>query len=174
VVATGTNTNPSPPFDSDSVEGIVRPNRPFYAFGVQAALVQVDRTTGKIDVLKVIAAHNVGKAVFKAGVEGQIQGGVAMGLGYALTEEAIFSEGRLVNDSFVDYRVPTMTDVPEIVSIIVEKEDAKSPEDIRGIGEPATIPTAAAVANAVYDAIGVRINDLPLTPEKVYRAMRSK
>jgi CO/xanthine dehydrogenase Mo-binding subunit/aerobic-type carbon monoxide dehydrogenase small subunit (CoxS/CutS family) len=174
VVATGTNTNPSPPFDPDGVEGIVRPNRPFYAFGAQAALVQVDRTTGKIDVLKVIAAHNVGKAVFKAGVEGQIQGGVAMGLGYALSEEAIFSEGRLVNDSFVDYRVPTMMDVPEIVSIIVEKEDAKSPEDIRGIGEPATIPTAAAVVNAVYDAIGVRINDLPLTPEKVYRAMHGK
>jgi nicotinate dehydrogenase medium molybdopterin subunit len=125
-------------------------------------------------VLKVIAAHNVGKAVFKAGIEGQIEGGVVMGLGYALSEEAIFSEGRLVNDSFVDYRVPTMADVPEIVPIIVEKKDAKSPEDIRGVGEPATIPTAAAVVNAVYDAIGVRINDLPLTPEKVYRAMSNK
>jgi CO/xanthine dehydrogenase Mo-binding subunit len=173
-VATGTNTNPSPPFDSECVEGIMRPNRPFFAFGVQAALVQVDKTTGNIDVLKVIAAHNVGKAVFKAGIEGQIEGGVAMGLGYALSEEAIFSEGRLLNDSFVDYRVPTMADVPEIVSIIVEKKDAKSPEDIRGVGEPATIPTAAAVVNAVYDAIGVRINDLPLTPEKVYRAMSNK
>jgi CO/xanthine dehydrogenase Mo-binding subunit/aerobic-type carbon monoxide dehydrogenase small subunit (CoxS/CutS family) len=174
VVATGTNTNPSPPFDSECVEGIIRPSRPFFAFGAQAAIVQVDKTTGKVDVLKVIAAHNVGKAVFRPGIEGQIEGGVAMGLGYALSEEAIFSEGKLVNDSFVDYKVPTMADVPEIVPIIVEKKDARSPEDIRGIGEPATIPTAAAVVNAVYDAIGVRIHDLPLTPEKVYRAMRNK
>ncbi len=174
VVATGTNTNPSPPFDADSVEGILRPNRPFYAFGAQAVLVRVDKATGNVDVLKVIAAHNVGKAVFMAGIEGQIEGGVAMGLGYALSEEAIFSRGRLVNDSLVDYRVPTMADVPEIVPIIVEKEGAKSPEDIRGVGEPATIPTAAAVANAVYDAIGVRVNDLPITPEKVFRALHDK
>lgn len=174
VVATGTNTTPSPPFNPDCVEGVVWPSRAFYTFGAQAALVRVDKTTGEVDVLKVIAAHNVGKAVFRAGIEGQIQGGVAMGLGYALSEKVIFSEGRPVNDSFVDYLLPTMVDVPEIVAIVVEKEGAKSPEDIRGVGEPATIPTAPAVVNAVYDAIGVRINDLPLTPEKVYRAMRNK
>ena len=97
-----------------------------------------------------------------------------MGLGYALSEEVIFSNGKPLNESFLDYRLPTMMDVPEIVPAIVEKENARSPEDIRGIGEPATIPTAAAVANAVYDAIGVRVNHLPLTPEKVYWALKSK
>jgi nicotinate dehydrogenase medium molybdopterin subunit len=136
--------------------------------------VQVDKVTGKVDVLKVVASHNVGKAVFRAGIEGQIHGGVAMGLGFALSEEVIFSEGRPVNDSFLDYRLPTMVDVPEIIPVIVEKEDARSPEDIRGVGEPTTIPTAAAVANAVFDAVGVRVNRLPLTPERVYWALKTK
>ena len=136
--------------------------------------VEVDRVTGKVTVLKVVAAHNVGKAVFRAGVEGQIQGGVAMGRGYALSEEVIFSDGKPLNDSFLDYRIPTMEDVPEIIPIIVEKENARIPEDIRGIGEPPTIPTAAAVANAVYDAIGVRVRTLPLTPERVFMAIQAK
>jgi len=172
VVATGTHATPNPPFNPEFVESNVAPSRPFYAFGAQAVAVQVDKVTGKADVIKVVAAHNVGKAIFRAGVEGQIQGGVAMGLGYALSEEVIFSNGRPLNDSFLDYRLPTMMDVPEIVPVIVEKENAKTPEDIRGVGEPATIPTAAAVANAVYDAVGVRINHLPLTPERVYWALK--
>ena len=174
VVATGTHTTPNPPFNPEFVESSVMPSRPFFAYGAQAIAVQVDKVTGKVDVLKVVAAHNVGKAVFRAGIEGQIEGGVAMGLGYALSEEVIFSNGRPLNDSFLDYRLPTAMDVPEIVSVIVEKENARSPEDIRGVGEPTTIPTAAAVANAVYDAIGVRVNRLPLTPERVYWALKKK
>ena len=172
VVATGSHAPQNPPFNPECVENNVAPSRPFFAFGAQAVAVQVDKVTGKVDVIKVVAAHNVGKAVFRAGIEGQIHGGVAMGLGYALSEEVIFSNGRPLNDSFLDYRLPTMMDVPEIVPVIVEKENAKSPEDIRGVGEPATIPTAAAVANAVYDAVGVRVNHLPLTPEKVYWALK--
>jgi CO/xanthine dehydrogenase Mo-binding subunit len=174
VVATGTHTAPAAPFNPDFVEGNVVPSRPFFAYGAQAVAVQVDKVTGNVDVLKVLAAHHVGKAVFRAGVEGQIQGGVAMGLGYALSEEVIFSDGRPVNDSFLDYRLPTILDVPEIVPIIVEKKNAKSPEDIRGVGEPTTIPTAAAVANAVYDAVGVRVNQPPLTPERVYWALKNR
>jgi CO/xanthine dehydrogenase Mo-binding subunit len=174
VVAAGTHTAPNPPFNPEFVESNTMPSKPFLAFGAQAVAVQVDKTTGKVDVLKVVAAHNVGKAVFRAGIEGQIQGGVAMGLGYALSEEVIFSNGRPVNDSFLDYRLPTIMDVPDIVPIIVEKENARSPEDIRGVGEPTTIPTAAAVANAVFDAVGVRVNHLPLTPEKVYWALKSR
>ena len=95
-----------------------------------------------------------------------------MGLGYALSEEVIFSDGKPLNDSFLDYRIPTMEDVPEIIPIIVEKENARIPEDIRGIGEPPAIPTAAAVANAVYDAIGVRVRTLPLTPERVFWGLK--
>ena len=172
VAATGSHATPNPPFNREFVESNVAPSRPFYAFGAQAAAVQVDKVTGKVDVIKVVAAHNVGRAVFKPGIEGQIQGGVAMGLGYALSEEVIFSNGKPINDTFLDYRLPTIMDVPEIVPVIVEKENGKTPEDIRGVGEPATIPTAAAVANAVYDAVGVRVNHLPLTPEKVYWALK--
>jgi CO/xanthine dehydrogenase Mo-binding subunit/aerobic-type carbon monoxide dehydrogenase small subunit (CoxS/CutS family) len=172
VSTTGSHATPNPPFNRELVESNVAPSRPFYAFGAQAVAVEVDQVTGKVDVIKVVAAHSVGKAVFRPGIEGQIQGGVAMGLGYALSEEVIFSNGKPLNDTFLDYRLPTMMDVPEIVPVIVEKENAKSPEDIRGVGEPATIPTAAAVANAVYDAVGVRVNHLPLTPEKVYWAMK--
>lgn len=174
VVATGTNTITSPPFKPEMVEGHTGPSRPHFVFGVQAAAVQVDKDTGKVDVLKVIAVHNVGKAIFRAGIEGQIQGGVAMGLGYALSEQVIFSDGRPLNDSFLDYRLPTMLDVPEIVPVIVEKEKARIPEDIRGVGEPPTIPTAAAIANAVYDAVGIRVNNLPLTPERIYRGLRAR
>lgn len=174
VVATGSNTTPSPPHDPTLVDSTVGPSRPFYAFGAQAVAVEVDKVTGKVDVLKVVAVHDVGKAVFREGIEGQIHGGVAMGLGYALSEEVHFLDGRPLNDSFLDYRLPTMRDVPKIVSIILEKENPKSPGDIRGVGEPTTIPTAAAVANAVYDAVGVRLRDLPLKPEKVYWALKEK
>jgi CO/xanthine dehydrogenase Mo-binding subunit len=172
VVATGSHAPQNPPFNPEWVENNVVPSRPFFSYGAQAAAVQVDKVTGKVDVLKVVASHHVGKAVFRAGIEGQIHGGVAMGLGYALTEEVIFSDGRPVNDSFLDYRLPTMMDVPEIIPVIVENDHPKCPEDIRGVGEPPTIPTAAAVANAVYDAVGVRVNHLPLTPEKVYWALK--
>jgi CO/xanthine dehydrogenase Mo-binding subunit len=173
VVATGSHAPQNPPFNSEYVENNVAPSRPFFSYGAQAVAVQVDKVTGKVDVLKVVASHNVGKAVFRPGIEGQIHGGVAMGLGYALSEEVIFANGRPVNDSFLDYRLPTMMDVPEIIPVIVEKENSRSPEDIRGVGEPTTIPTAAAVANAVYDAVGVRVNHLPLTPERVYWALKT-
>jgi len=172
VLSTDTNTAPNPPFDPSFVEGLIMPSRPFFAFGAQAALVQVDKCTGKVDVLKIVASHNVGKAIFREGIEGQIQGGVAMGIGYALSEEAIFSNGRLLNTSFLDYRLPTIMDVSEIIPIIVEKDNPIIPDDIRGIGEPSIVPTAAAIGNAVYDAVGVRINDLPITPEKVYWTLK--
>ena len=174
MVATGSNTAPPPPFNTAGVESHTVPSKPFYAFGAQAVAVEVDDATGKVRVLKVIAAHNVGKAIFRAGIEGQIQGGVAMGLGYALSEEVIFFDGRPLNDSFLDYRLPTMEDVPEIIPVIVEKENARSPEDVRGIGEPSTIPTAAAIANAVYDAVGIRVNHLPLKPERIYWELKKK
>jgi CO/xanthine dehydrogenase Mo-binding subunit len=174
LVAAGSHATSASSFNPEFVESNVVPSRPFFAYGAQAVAVQVDKVTGKVDALKVVAAHNVGKAVFRGGIEGQIDGGVAMGLGYALSEEVIFSDGRPLNDSFLDYRLPTAMDVPEIVSVIVEKENARSPEDIRGVGEPTTIPTAAAVANAVYDAVGIRMNHLPLTPERVYWALRNK
>ena len=88
--------------------------------------------------------------------------------------EVIFANGEPLNDSFLDYRIPTMEDVPEIIPIIVEKENARIPEDIRGIGEPPAVPTAAAVANAVYDAVGIRLKQLPLTPERVFWRLKGE
>ena len=106
VIGSGSNAETNPPYSTELVDGSTVPSKPFFVFGAQAVAVQVDKATGKVDVLKAAAAHNVGKAVFRPGVEGQIQGGMAMGLGYALSEEVIFSGGRPVNNSFLDYRDP--------------------------------------------------------------------
>ncbi len=173
VVASASHATPYPAFDSARLDSHTAPSEVFYMFGAQAVAVDVDPADGRVNVLRVIAVHDVGKAVFPAAIEGQIQGGVAMGLGYALSEEAIFQNGKIINPNFLDYRVPTMRDVPEIVPIVLEKPNAKTPYDIRGIGEPPIIPTAAAVANAVHDAVGVRLNVLPLTPERIYDGLRA-
>ncbi|MDH2901702.1 MAG: xanthine dehydrogenase family protein molybdopterin-binding subunit, partial [archaeon] len=128
-----------------------------YAFGTQAVLAEVDEETGKIDVLKVVAVHDAGRILNPNGAEGQIQGGVVMSLGYALFEELILDEGMVMNPSFADYKLVTSLEVPEIKVIFVGKPDPSGPFGAKGLGEHGCIPTAAAVANAVYDAIGVRI-----------------
>jgi CO/xanthine dehydrogenase Mo-binding subunit len=104
-------------------------------------------------------------------VEGQIEGGVAMGIGYALSEEIIFQDGVQVNPSFTDYVLPTPMDVPPIDVVLVEKIDPTGPFGAKGVGEPTLVPTAAAILNAIYDAVGARIYSLPATPEKVLRAL---
>lgn len=145
-----------------------------YAFGTQAVLVEVDKETGKIDVLKVVAVHDAGRILNPNGAEGQIQGGVVMSLGYALFEELILDEGMVMNPSFADYKLVTSLEVPEIKVIFVGQPDPSGPFGAKGLGEHGCIPTAAAVANAVYDAIGVRIHELPLTPDKVVNALARK
>jgi nicotinate dehydrogenase medium molybdopterin subunit len=145
-----------------------------YAFAAQVAEVEVDTATGKVEVLRVVAAHDVGKAVNPLMVEGQIQGGCVMGIGYALLEEVNTAQGEIKNQNFADYLLPTAMDVPEIYPIIVEDYEPSGPFGAKGVGEPALIPTAAAIANAVYDAIGVRINSLPITPEKVIAALAER
>jgi CO/xanthine dehydrogenase Mo-binding subunit len=142
-----------------------------YAFGVQAAEVEVDLDTGRIDVLRVVAAHDVGRALNPAGAEGQIEGGVAMGLGYAVTEELIVKEGKVVNPYFRDYKMPTARDMPQIKTILVETNDPGGPFGAKGLGEAGAICTAPAIANALYAATGVRIKALPLTPERVLEAI---
>jgi CO/xanthine dehydrogenase Mo-binding subunit len=134
-----------------------------YAFASQLADVEVDRETGEVHVRRVVAAHDVGKAINPMNVIGQINGGVAMGLGFALTEEFIPGE----TNSYLNYFIPTIKDIPEIVSIIVEDEEPTGPFGAKGIGEPALIPTAPAILNGIAKAIGVRIYDLPATLEKV-------
>jgi len=143
-----------------------------YAFGTQIVEVEVDTETGKVEVLKVVAAHDVGKAINPESVKGQIQGGVGQGVGWSLYEEVQLKEGQILNPSMSTYLIPTVLDMPEIDPIIVEAHEPTGPYGAKGVGEPAMLPTAAAVLNAIYNAIGVRINDLPATPEKVLAAIK--
>lgn len=145
-----------------------------YAFATQIVEVEVDTATGKVEVLKVVAAHDVGRAVNPDMVVGQIEGGTVMGLGYATLEELEINQGKIKNPNLDTYLLATTLDVPEIVSVIVEDQEPTGPFGAKGVGEPALIPTAAAIANAVYDAIGVRIYSLPITPEKVLAALDEK
>jgi xanthine dehydrogenase molybdenum-binding subunit len=145
---------------------------PDYAFGAHAIEVAVDTETGEITVLKSVGAHDVGQAINPAAVEGQIEGGAVQGQGYALSEEVIYREGRLLTPSFSEYLIPTAMDVPPVRSIILESRSGLGPFGAKGIGEPSLTPVAAAIANAVADAIGVRIPDLPITPQKVVDALR--
>ncbi len=142
-----------------------------YGFAAQAVLVEVDEATGKVDVLKVASAHDVGRALNPAAAEGQIHGGIHMGLGYALCEELVIAEGRVLNPQFMDYALVAAAEMPEIVIQLIESVDEAGPFGAKGLGESGVIPVAAAVANAVKDAVGTRITELPLTPDRVYRAL---
>ncbi len=146
-------------------------------FGVQFADVEVNTLTGKIKVNKIVAAHDIGRTLNRQTLENQFHGGVIMGLSYALHEERVVDEltGKVLNANLLDYKMATMLDTPEIDVIIVsETDELVSAVGAKGIGEPAIIPTPGAIANAVYNAIGVRINSLPITPEKVLLALNKE
>ncbi len=145
-----------------------------YSFATQWAEVEVDTETGEVTVLRIVAAHDVGRAINPRMVEGQIEGGCMMGLGYALMEEVVVEEGTIVNPRFSNYLIPTVEDTPRIVSLIVEEEEKSGPFGAKGVGEPPLIPTAPAILNAVSNALGVRITSLPLTPEKILAALERK
>ncbi|MGA2990050.1 MAG: xanthine dehydrogenase family protein molybdopterin-binding subunit [Candidatus Korobacteraceae bacterium] len=145
-----------------------------YAFGTQIAEVEVDIRTGMVKVRRVVSAQDVGKAINPTLVEAQIHGGVSMGLGFALSEEVMLNQGRVLNPSLTNYLIPTAADTPEIVSIIVEDPYPDGPFGAKGVGEPGAVPTAGAIANAVFDAVGVRITRLPITAERVWRALQER
>jgi xanthine dehydrogenase molybdenum-binding subunit len=140
---------------------------PCYAFGTHVVEVEVDLDTGVVRVLRITAAHDVGRVINRLGIEGQVEGGIAQGMGYCLMEELKVEGGRVLNPSFTDYKLCTTTDIPELNISFVETRDPAGPHGAKGIGESPMIPVAAAIANAVYDATGVRITELPLTPERV-------
>jgi len=142
-----------------------------YVYGTSVAEVEVDVETGNVKVLRIASAHDVGRAINPMLVEGQIEGGAAMGIGHALTEEILRRDGETLNPNLHDYKVPTSLDVPSIESIIIEGYGSDGPFGAKGIGEPAIIPVIPAITNAIYDAIGVRINDLPITQEKIFLAL---
>ena len=139
-----------------------------YTYAAQAVEVEVNTETGQIRVLRVAAAHDVGRAINPNGIRGQIYGGVAQGAGWALYENILYEGGRLQNNSLRNYTLVTATDMPEVEPIIVETHDPVGPYGAKGIGEPALIPMPPAVANAVEDAVGVRIRDLPISAEKIF------
>jgi CO/xanthine dehydrogenase Mo-binding subunit len=139
-----------------------------YAFATHLAEVEVDTETGKVNVTRIVASHDVGKAIHPKNVIGQIMGGVAMGTGFALMEEFVPEK----TTSFVDYLIPTSKDVPEVIPIIVEDAEPTGPFGAKGVGEPALIPSAPAILNAIADAIGERIYHLPANLERVLEAVQ--
>jgi len=145
-----------------------------YPFGAQAVEVEIDIETGKVEVLRVAAAHDLGRAINSILSEGQIEGGVIQAIGYALTEEIVFdNQGKISNPNFGDYRILTALDTAmPVKSFFVEPIDPKGPFGAKGLGECTMIPTPPAIANAIYDAIGVRIKELPITPEKILNALK--
>jgi CO/xanthine dehydrogenase Mo-binding subunit len=151
------------PLDPDTGQGVPYAT---YAFACQVAQIVVDTLTGEVHVTRVVAAHDVGKAIHPENVVGQICGGTAMGVGFALMEE--FVPGS--TESMKDYHIPTCADMPEVVPIIVESEEPSGPFGAKGVGEPALIPTAPAIINGLTDALGERIYTLPANLERVLKA----
>ncbi|MHC4968336.1 MAG: xanthine dehydrogenase family protein molybdopterin-binding subunit [Planctomycetota bacterium] len=144
-----------------------------YAFGTQVVELEVDTATGVVKLLEVTAAHDIGRVVNALGAEGQVEGGVVMGMGYAISENLVVEEGLVRNPSFCDYKLITAPEIPRINAHFIETQDPEGPVGAKGIGEAPAICTAPAIANALYNATGVRFYELPLTPERVLRALEA-
>jgi xanthine dehydrogenase molybdenum-binding subunit len=142
-----------------------------YAWATQVCEVEVDTATGIVRLLKVTGAHDVGRVLNRLGIEGQVEGGVVMGMGYALTENLLVENCAVKNPNFRDYKLVTAPEIPEMDVSFIETMDGEGPQGAKGIGEAPAICMAAAVANAIYNATGTRIYALPFTPENVYRAL---
>jgi nicotinate dehydrogenase medium molybdopterin subunit len=145
-----------------------------YTFGTQKVVVEVDDETGKVDVKEIVTVNDAGRVINPILCEGQAQGGCAMGIGYAIMEEVELDKGSIKNRNYSDYIIPTSLDVPKINAIFVEDYEKTGPYGAKGIGEAVMIPTAPAIINAIYNAVGVRIFDLPATCEKVLMAIKAK
>jgi CO/xanthine dehydrogenase Mo-binding subunit len=142
-----------------------------YLFGAHVSQVLVDIETGEVKVERHVACHDVGKAVNPTAVEGQLAGGVAMGIGMALMEEVVTKKGRILNAGFTDYIIPTLKDVPPVECIVLENDDPGGPFGARGVGEPPLIGAVPAVLGAIHHATGVAPKVLPCTPERVWRML---
>ena len=157
----------------DPVTGHGKPF-PAYVYATQIAEVEVDTETGYYEVLNLIAVHDCGKAINPLLTEGQIEGGIGNGIGYAMFEEMIVKDGKVVNSQLTDYIVPTALDMPNIITEIVERPEPTGVFGAKGIGEPSLMPTAPAIANAIQDAVGIKLRELPITSEKIYFALQEK
>jgi CO/xanthine dehydrogenase Mo-binding subunit len=161
-----------PPTDvatpQNNLYGDVSPNYPFAA---HVAEVEVDLETGQVKLLNYVAAHDIGRAISRMGVEGQIEGAVAQGIGYALTEQMIYEKGVVVNSNLLDYKLTSANDMPPVKTVLVETNDPGGPFGAKSIGELSLVPVAPAIANAIRNATGINPTRLPLTPEYVFNEM---
>jgi CO/xanthine dehydrogenase Mo-binding subunit len=167
LIAHGTFIAPPTPYDTKRVEGHVYPAFHSPSFHAHAVDLSVDPETGEVTIHKYVVAQDVGFAINPTYIEGQIEGGVAQGLGQTLSEEIIYEGGRVLNPNLTDYKMPTTLDVPRVESILVQHPSLVGPYGAKGVGEPPNIEPPAAVANAVAAATGVRITSLPITAEKI-------
>ena len=162
-----------PPELGGKYKGATVGTSPAYGCSAQIAEVTVDEETGQITVDRITDAHDCGRAINVTSVEGQMEGSVSMGLGEALFEEVKFdNKGHVINADLAEYKIPTMLDMPQVKTIIVESNEPNGRFGAKEVGEGAIMPTIPAILNAVYDAIGVRIHELPMTPERVYLAIQ--
>jgi xanthine dehydrogenase molybdenum-binding subunit len=145
------------------------------AFATHIVDVEVDPETGKVEIVHYTAVQDAGTAIHPSYVEGQMQGGVVQGIGWALNEEYVYNaKGEMTNASFLDYRMPTALDLPMIDTVIVEVPNPGHPFGVRGVGEVPIVPPPAAIANAIYRAVGVRLRELPMSPPRVVREILKK
>lgn len=145
-----------------------------YCFGTQAAVVEVDEETGQVDVLRIIAAHDAGRVINPQAVEGQVEGGVMMGLGYALSEAFVLRQGRVVTGSLRQLGVPTIARLPQVTVLLIEDPHPEGPLGAKGMAELPAAATAPAIVNAIHDALGIRIRELPATPERIRAALKEQ
>ena len=159
------------PFDHPIGEGYSERPVGTFTFGTHIAEVEVDQQTGRTKVINYTACHDVGKLINPPGYEGQVQGGLVQGIGYGLFEEIIVKDGHIQNPSFVDYRIPTALDIPPIKTLVVEKYEELGPFGAKGFAEQPMIAPMPALANAIFDATGLRMTTLPITPERLYHSL---
>ncbi|MGH2470527.1 MAG: molybdopterin cofactor-binding domain-containing protein, partial [Chloroflexota bacterium] len=149
-------------------------NAPVSCFSAQIAEVAVDPETGEVTLERVVTAHDVGTVIHPLLHQGQIDGGIASGVGFALMEDMQIEEGRVNALHLGEYKLPTMADMPELETVLVQAEEGPGPHNAKAIGESSNTPLAGAVANAVYAASGVRITQLPITAEKVHAGLKAQ
>ncbi len=171
IIGRGSYNPKTTPIDFRTGEGNVSGS---YGFEAQIAEVEVNKETGEVKIIKMWDAHDIGKAINPQSCEAQIEGSIVMGIGYTLYEDLKFKNGRVVNPNFANYRVPKSINTIPIHTILVETDDPEGPFGAKGMGEASLLPTSAAIANAIHDAVGIRIKDLPITPDKVLKALQEK
>jgi CO/xanthine dehydrogenase Mo-binding subunit len=167
--------NPSVnPIDPKIAQGAASKMFSTYTFATNIVEVEVEPDTGQVKVLKAVGAQDCGTVINPDGVEGQIVGGMTVGIGYGLYEDVVVKDGQVLNPSFLECRLPTASDMPEMEILTVDNYDDNGPFGAKGAGNSSVINMASAIANAVYSAAGVRIKDLPITPEKVLKGLQGK